>query len=339
MKKNEDNSSKEFFMLLKEKLSEIKVINHHFEKIYDLYNTCCSYNSKADTYLCYQEKIENLLKNKKGKKDFKNLLMEVLGPHFFDYSKEDEKNLQKQNIATSLMLPKIFEGAIGFKYKNIEIPKNYDEFVEQIENIIEILNNDSISDDEKRKYANPLVVVENIIASRYKEFLDSYNNQKFVIKKLDEVFNLYNKKKQIKINDDINLLISILDKNIEYTVTHNGDAITNKELGFGEVLKYFILEHNDLLLKKEKEKQLNKRINSYYKDLTKTPIDVMKKEQFPSYIDADALELYEGLVKKVGDAYEKNNNLADLFGITQSMYIGYLVNRYYKDSDENTKTK
>ena len=77
-----------------------------------------------------------------------------------------------------------------------------------------------------------------------------------LLKKLDEVFNLYNKKKQIKINDDINLLISILDKNIEYTVTHNGDAITNKELGFGEVLKYFILEHNDLLLKKGKGKTI-----------------------------------------------------------------------------------
>lgn len=337
--KKRDYSAKEFFELLKDKLSEIKIINHHFESTYDLYNTCCSYNSKTDTYLCYQAKIENLLNNKKGKKDFKKLLMEVLGPRFFDYSKEEQENLQKQNIATSKMLPEIFEGAIGFKYKNIEVPKNYDEFVVQIENIIEILNNDSISDNEKQKYANPLVIIENIIASRYKEFINSYDNQKLVINRLNEIFDLYNKKKEINIDDNVKLLAQILNENIEYTITHNDSVITNKDVGFGEVTLSVIEDYNKELKEKSKEKELNKKINSYYKDLVKTPVEVMKNEQFPPYSDNDVEKLYEGLINKISDASLKNEELCTLLTLTQVMYCHYFGSKYYKDSEEKTKIK
>ncbi len=325
-------SVKEFFNLLNEKLFEIKKINYKLNDTYDLYNTCCNYNANLDTYVCSKAKIENLLKNKKGKKDFKNLLIKVFGEHFFDYSKEEQENMKKQGIATKESLNSIFFNTL------IKIPDNYDEFTNTIESIINDINNDEIG-LKRSSYTKILVIIENIIATRYKSFLEAYNNQEFVINKLSEIISLYKNKKEIKKDNDMDLFINLLNQNIDYEIILNDNSTTNSKLGFGDLTYDVIKRYNDELKRLRKEKQVKEKINKYYKDLTKTPLDIMRNDQFPSYDEAHVEKIYEGLIDKIGEFTDKHNKFCELLAITQVQYLNYFQSDYYHDANKKIRRK
>lgn len=279
-----DEGSKEFFELLKHKFNEVRKNYNNFQKLLELYNICCNYDSKRDLYICSQERIEKLLSTKNGTKTFTKLLMEVFGYDFFNYSEEEMLKLKEKNIATKEALPIIFEGGIGFfNGKLIEIPKNYDDFTTQIKNIIDLLNDNSISEKERESLSKPFITIENIIANRYKELVDSISMQNIVINGLQEIIKSYDKNEIIKPSAD-GRLTSLLNGNFEYEITHDDEKITNKDIGFGELLNGFIDDYNDYqkvrfskklldnLIKKLKGKNINEaenKIDSVSKNMIK----------------------------------------------------------------------
>lgn len=338
MKNNlkKDFSSDRFFEILKEQLLNIKKINYQLKDTYNLYNTCCSYDKATNTYVCSIPKISNLLKNKKGKKDFKNLLIQVFGPSFFSYSKEEVVEMKKKGIATYANLEQVFNGATGFiNGKLIKIPTNYDEFTDVIEDLIFLSDNNHLN--AYKNGANTLLVLKTIIEKRYQDFKNAYDNEAFCIKHITNILNLYKNEKEIKINDDVVFLSKILNENVSYEIMFDDELITNKDLGFGEVLIEMINNYNNELSQKNKEKELNKRINAYYKDLVNTPIEIMTNDQFPKYSDEDVVPLFKGIIKKMSDACDKDDSLFSILAITTMRYGHYYGTEYYEKKKQKTK--
>ena len=337
-----DEGIKEFFELLKYKFNEIRKIYSNFQKLLELYNSCCNYDSKRDLYVCSQEKIEKLLSTKNGTKTFTKLLMEVFGYDFFNYSEEEMLKLKEKNVATKQVLPLIFEGGIGFfKGKLIEIPKNYDDFTMQIKNIIDLLNDNSISEKERESISKPFITIENIIANRYKELMDSISMQNIVISGLQEIIKSYDKNQVIKTNND-DKLAALLNRNFEYEITHNDEKITNEDIGFGELLKSIINDYNDYQKVKSSKMLLDnllKKLKGKNASEAESKIDSVSKNMIRKFtqnkLDEQSLIIFEYLLDKESenswnqDSYEYYKAINELaMDCTSYMH----KNKIYSDS-------
>ncbi len=246
MKVEKDESIKMFFKLLEEKLKDLKVMNYNFKNVYELYNNCCTCDSKTGKYYCYEEKIANMLKTKKGCDMFISLLKEVFGPNFFTNSKEELEALKKKNVATKEMLPKIFSFVGFINGKMINIPNSYEEFGTEFSKLISLSYDPGLSDSDKVKVMNTIITIENIIATRYKECYDSYHLQLDTIKILSDIINLYSKNKPILIENE-ERLIDILNNNISYEVKSSDKIVTNEDALFGDLFKLFKDEYNEYI--------------------------------------------------------------------------------------------
>ena len=336
-----DYTVKEFFKFLEDKKPEVKKIISDLEKKKSIYDVCCGLekvlnpNIKAyeQFFYCYKDKIKYLLKSKQGKERMINVLKDVFGYKFFDFNEEEMNQLENEKMFTRRKLKVIFEDVTGFGNKyNINIPTNWYELTDVIKIIIDAVDDGSINFNEKQKYLNSLKIIENLIAGNYKEIVLLKVAEEELLGYIDETCKLYKQKKLIDVHERNNVYKDLLNHGLMNEKIDENGKVYYEEVGFGDLTISFIEEYNKEIKRVEKQKEIKNMVNKYYKDITKTPFEYLKNEQFPSYQDPDVKILYTELINKLGK--KKDDKRIDLHSIALMIYAGYVQSEYYVDDEE-----
>lgn len=305
---NLDEGTKEFFDLLKLRLDKIMKNYKDLEKKIELYNNCCNYDDKKNICLFHHEKMEKLLSAEKGRKKFTELLKEVFEKDFFNYSENKSPELNNKNISIKGMFDLIFNKIVGFyNGKLIEIPKDYDDFIIQIRNIIDLVNSNLITESEISNLSQALFTIENHIANKYANLWNLALSSKITIIKLEEILRLYNSNKIIEIEGEKELIF-LLNNNFEYEITHENEKITNKDIGFGDLLKSFIDDYNEFQKVKSSKMLLDnllKKLKGKNASEAESKIDSVSKNMIKKFtqnkLDEQSLIIFEYLLDKEAD--------------------------------------
>ena len=322
MKEFKDFTLNDFFNFLEKRKSEIVVLNAIIKKSYNSFNLCCKYDETLKKYFCYANSISDMLKNNATKQKFKEVLIDTYGSDFFDIDEKEIKKRVSEDYYTTIQFSELFNNVA-----HLRVPTDFDSFVTSVEYLCK-------SSTYNTKHAEVLNDIQRRIASRYITIYKANYNQMYAINKIEKILELYKAKKEIAVNDDLNRLSTILNECIvnEYT-TEDGKIVTDK-IDFGVVTIAFILEYNHQLYL---DKIVRPKVNTYYKTITKTPLEELKNRDFPKYSDKDVVEIFRMLDDKFTEKIQKCKNdkkkdeLIELQAITQMNYAGYFTSKYYDE--------
>lgn len=314
-------NSKEFFNLLSREKNEIKSHNNSYLSYLSTIKSFCGI--KNGYYVCYQEKMNEYLNKKNSKQKMIRLLELSLGEVLFDHTDEENKFLDEKGILTKNDIISILKPSIDKGY--IKEPTNYDELVDSIKTL-----------GEKVNYGNDIYRVLNkfdrFFTNTYKELEEKVELNNVVISIIDDMLKSYKSKKVINVDEKVKRL-SLFFNNNSSCVEINDDG-TKKELNvkFGDLLSDYINEYNNEILLKKRKNIIKSKTDSYYKKLRKLDKTELSSDDFPSYDDVDANEVYNALLAKTLEKGIKNNTILDLHTLTSIMYMRYCM---YKDSAKN----
>lgn len=313
-------STKEFFELLSQKQTEIKIQNDTYSSYLKIVKQFCG--KKNGYYLCYQDEMNNYLKNKEGKEKVKSLLELSLGEVLFDHTDEENKFLDEKGILTKNDIINILKPVINKGY--IKEPTNYSELVDAITSL-----------GEKVKYGNDIYPVldkfDRFFTNTYKELEENYYKNKVIICTISDILKLYKVKKTIDL-DKISILTSYFNNNS--TCVKINDDGTKEEINakFGDLLICYINDYNNEILLRKSKNIIKSKSDSYYKKLKKKDKNELSIDDFPSYDDIDANEVYNALLAKTLEKGKKNSDILDLHTVLSIMYMRYCK---FKDESNN----
>lgn len=342
----------EFFVFLSMKKDEIVAIRKSFLNGLSLYEKCCKKEVYTDPYtkakktkfLCYQNKIEQMLSSEKSKETLKLILMHVLGENFFELSDEEDKKNEELGFFTKRSIDKLFEDCISNYYgKPIVSPKSWDDMINNISNLIGIINDPNIPNNVKEKYLTSLNRIETLIANKYARMMGRLDEQTYAINTIGTIVKNVKAGKPIDIKDHEDEFKKILNKNILIETTHDDGTVSYEEADYGDVTIDCINRYNKNLDNINNGKKIDKKASKYYKLIKKTPVDKLEKDMFPSYSDEDIVELYRNIFERFNKTMENNpklfDELATKLAISQMEYAGYFTSKYYDEEKVFGNTK
>ena len=313
-------STKEFFELLSQKKTEIKHQNDIYNSYIRILKQFCG--KKNGYYLCYQEKMNNYLKNKEGEEKLKRLLKLSLGPELFNHTDLENKFLDEKGILTKNDIINILKPSINKGY--IKEPNSYTELVDAITLL-----------GKKVKYENDIYPVldrfDGFFTSTYKELEDNYYKNETIICTIDDILKLYNAKKEIDL-DKISKLTPYFNDNSVCVKINDDGSKEELNANFGDLLISYITNYNNEVLSKKKKNIIKSKSDSYFKKLKKKDKSELTDVDFPSYDDEDANSIYNMLLTKTLEKGKKNSDILDLHTIISIMYMRYCK---FKDESNN----
>ena len=224
-----DYTIKEFFEFFNQRSFEVKRMVDSLNEQKKLYSSCCAtkvvFNpvSKAEErqYCCYKEKIKKALNTKNGRENILNVLKDVFGFKFYDFSEEELQHLEQKGAFTRNGLVKIVGSVVGNKYGyEIYIPKNWEELLKLIDDLISLVDLANVDYEDRKKYTIVLTTFINLIATAYKEICLLIESEQKLYSNMCEIYKLYKNKKPIDtvekipdFKDELNAKIKNVEKN------------------------------------------------------------------------------------------------------------------------------
>ena len=243
----------EFFTFLDMKKEEIILIRKSFLRGLSMYENCCKKEEYVEPisksvktrFLCYQSKIEEMLKTKEKKDILKLLFMHVLGEKFFELSEKEMDVQEKQGYFTKKSIDKLFEGCIANYYgKPIVSPESFDDIISNVENLIGIIQDKAISNSAKEKYLISLNRIETLIANKYAKMSAHYEDQLYTIETINDVVKKFKNNKKITIDEEEKFK-ELLNKNILVETTHDDGTKTYEPTNYGNITIDCIEKYNE----------------------------------------------------------------------------------------------
>ena len=286
-------SNEEYYNLLKNQLPELMDESKKDNNNLKILGSYCK--SKIDkngvkVYADFQ-RVSDSLEKSKNIKSFAKALEILFGTKFFDeldeviLTKLKENNMfTKDNLDD--LLGKVYGNKDGFTF---ERPSNYLEFAEFIGNCYKVYNNSGINKNGKEDYLNIICVINREIERRFNAILNVNFQENFVIDMYTRFIKAYEKGNPVIINEEEKKkVLEILNKieSIFFVQEENEE----KTIGTGDAFLLVIEAYNEeleLLDKKEKEDKenhkANKKVDKYYKKITKTHIDKLEFKNLHKY--------------------------------------------------------
>lgn len=333
----EDCTVKEFFVFLDDKKKELKLQNDIMEKDFIVYKNCFDYIESRDCVLCNRNMVNKMVSTTNGKKTYAKILENVFGPKFFKLNKEEMEEYKNNGIYTKDQFYDMISPIIGNKNGvSINLPQSYEDLVDLIASCLEVVCNDNIHTKVKEAYSMVYCTIEQIIGVNFKNKTKEVLENKYIIDCINTIISLVKAKKQVKYD---NKFIEALDKKMYQINNYDDGRVDYVCCEFGKTTAMFIDKHNEEIKHLEKEKELKSRTNKYYKKLTKTKLENLSNDDFPSYADEDVVEIYRSLINKLNEASDKKHALYDIRAITELMYAGYFGSEYYDEEKVFGKNK
>lgn len=196
----------------------------------------------------------------------------------------------------------------------ISKPNSYDDLI----NILVICNNiivDGRADDNKKQQANNLIMyVQNVIANQESINVRAMRETELVIKFIDIITKSVDNNKLVKFDKNINLdyIYSLIDSNISLYDQADKSKIDGN---YSNYIKEFINGFNNLILEDKNNHEYQKKLNKYYKNISKTPFNDLKYEQYPSFDDVN----FKKYMMDLATRFEEDGNV-NLHSITMLRY-------------------
>lgn len=304
-------TSKEFFDFLNQKKSDINIIaNNRRNNLLILKKFCDKYNNSSfySNYVCNEHKLKTFLKEKDGKKMIAKLLEETVGEELLDNKSDLNRKLKP---------------IINMGY--IKKPTDYYKVARCIEIIMD-RQKQSIQILDATHYFN--FMFEDI----FEKCDMQYNISLKVIDIINDILKTVKMKKIIDINEDVHILSSYFNNNS--TCVKINDDGTKEEINakFGDLLTCYINDYNNEILLRKRKNIIKSKSDSYYKKLKKKYKNGLSEDDFPSYDDIDANEVYNALLAKTLEKGKKNSDILDLHTVLSIMYMRYCK---FKDESNN----
>lgn len=341
-----DYTIKEFFEFFNQRSFEVKRMVDSLNEQKKLYSSCCAtkvvFNpvSKAEErqYCCYKEKIKKALNTKNGRENILNVLKDVFGFKFYDFSEEELQHLEQKGAFTRNGLVKIVGSVVGNKYGyEIYIPKNWEELLKLIDDLISLVDLANVDYEDRKKYTIVLTTFINLIATAYKEICLLIESEQKLYSNMCGIYKLYKNKKPIDTVEKIPDFKDELNAKIKNVEKNKDGSKSFENIYFGDITESFINAHNAEVNNINKDKEIKAIINKFYKEIFRTPFDKLSYDQFPSFDDPRAYLLYSGLASK----FERKNDdkSVSLMAITQIRLANHLNDINYKDDNLDAKVR
>lgn len=341
-----DYTIKEFFEFFNQRSFEVKRMVDSLNEQKKLYSSCCAtkvvFNpvSKAEErqYCCYKKKIKKALNTKNGRENILNVLKDVFGFKFYDFSEEELQYLEQKGAFTRNGLVKIVGSVVGNKYGyEIYIPKNWEELLKLIDDLISLVDLANVDYEDRKKYTIVLTTFINLIATAYKEICLLIESEQKLYSNMCEIYKLYKNKKPIDTVEKIPDFKDELNAKIKNVEKNKDGSKSFENIYFGDITESFINAHNAEVNNINKDKEIKAIINKFYKEIFRTPFDKLSYDQFPSFDDPRAYLLYSGLASK----FERKNDdkCASLMAITQIRLANHINDINYKDDNLDVKVR
>lgn len=333
----ENFTVKEFFTFLDDKKKELKLQNDEMEKNLIVYKNCFDYIQNKDYVICNRNMLNKMILTTNGKKTCVEILRNVFGPSFFELNEDEIKEYKDNGLYTRDQFYDMIRPIIGNKNGvSINLPESYEDFVDLIKACLEVICNDNIHSKVKEVYSIIYCTIEQIIGVNFKNKKKEVIENKYIIDCINTIISLVKAKKIIECDDKF---INALDKKMYQIKNCDDGSIDYVSCEFGKYTAFFINKYNEEIKRIEKEKELKSKTNKYYKKLTKTELEKLSNDDFPSYADEDVVEIYKNLINKLNDAANKKHALYDIRSITELMYAGYFGSEYYDEEKVFGKNK
>lgn len=335
-------SNEEYYNLLKNDLPELIEKSKKDNNKLKILGSYCSSKVEKNGIRVYTnfQKVNDSLQKPLNIKSFVKVLEILFGIKFFDEIDEETlAKLKENNMFTKDNLDDLLCKVYGNKYGfNFSRPSNYYEFSEFISNCYKVYNDPNIDRKSKENYLNIVCAINRQIERRFNNIIQTNNQENFVIDMYTRFIKAYEKGNPVVINDEEKKkTLEILNKieSIFFVQEENED----KTIGTGEAFLLVVEAYNEeleLLYKKEKEDKenhkANKKVDKYYKKITKTPIDKLEVKNFPKYSNENYLQIIDTLIKKL-----ENDKLWDYVTLCYLNYMDYFKSSYYKDNEKLKK--
>ena len=334
-------SNEEYYNLLKNQLPELmdesKKDNNNL-KILGSYCKTKTDKNGVKVYADFQ-RVSDSLEKSKNIKTFAKALEILFGTKFFEEIDEETlTKLKENNMFTKDNIDDLLGKVYGNKYGLIfNRPSNYYDFAEFISNCYKVCNNSSIDRKSKEEYLNIVCAINRVIERRFNDIMQINFKENFVIDMYTRFIKAYEKGNVVVINEEEKKkALEILNKieSIFFVQEENED----KTVGTGDAFLLVVEAYNEdleMLEKQEKEDKenhkTNKKVDKYYKKITKTPIDKLEVKNFPKYSNENYLQIINALINKL-----ENDKLWDYVTLCYLNYMDYFKSSYYKDN-ENLK--
>lgn len=341
-----DYTIKEFFEFFNQRSLEVNRMVDSLSKQKKLYSSCCSTKIvlnpvskvRERQYCCYKEKIKSALNTKNGRENITNVLKDVFGSKFYDFSEKELEDLEKKGAFTKNGFDKIIETVIGNKYGyEICIPNNWEELLKIIENLISLVDLENVDFEDRKKYTIVLTTFLNLISTSYKEICLLIDSEQTLYDLMCDVYKSYKNKKVIDTFQENIGFKDELNSKIRNVETNKDGSKSFENIYFGDITERFIDAHNAEIKNTNDNKEIKMIVNRFYKEIYKTPFDKLSYDQFPSFDDPKAYLLYSKLASK----FERKNDdkSTSLMAITQIRLANYINEINYRDDNLDIKMK